>query len=76
MVAQSDSGPAQHLVILMPLTDELGLAGYLQRLNDELRETLGEPMHRQLAPPRSLLVKSRQSASDWLTRVLGAEDRE
>jgi len=76
VVAQSDSGPAQHLVILMPLTDELGLAGYLQRLNDELRETLGEPMHRQLAPPRSLLVKSRQSASDWLTRVLGAEDRE
>ncbi|MBS8241721.1 hypothetical protein DYI22_14600 [Marinobacter lipolyticus] len=70
VVAQTDDHRVQHVIILMPLTDELGLAGYLQRLNDELRETLGEQQHQQLIPPRSVLVKSRQAASDWLDAVL------
>ncbi|MGM0767950.1 MAG: PelD GGDEF domain-containing protein [Pseudomonadota bacterium] len=71
VVVESDAPEVQQVVILMPLTDELGLAGYLQRLNDELRETLGEPLHSQLALPQSALVRNRQQADDWLQRFLG-----
>lgn len=70
VVVETGDPAVQQVVILMPLTDELGLAGYLQRLNDELRETLGESLHNQLSLPDSVLINDRQQADDWLQRFL------
>ncbi|WP_111496979.1 PelD GGDEF domain-containing protein [Marinobacter bohaiensis] len=54
------------LAILMPLTDELGQSGYLQRLEDGVRETLGVHLADWLGAPASHQVSDRATAESWL----------
>ncbi|MCK7551657.1 PelD GGDEF domain-containing protein [Marinobacter goseongensis] len=70
VVVETGDPEVQQVIILMPLTDELGLAGYMQRLNEELQERLGKPLHNQLSLQDSLLVSDRQQAEEWLQRFL------
>lgn len=55
------------VVLLMPLTDELGLAGYLQRLEDDLRESLGLAL-KEHASVDSLMIRDLDSVTRWLTQ--------
>lgn len=59
----------KYLLVLMPLTDELGLAGYLQRLDDGLREQTGVQAS-DLAVPETLQIENRTQAREWLHNVL------
>lgn len=62
----------RHILVLMPLTDELGLAGYLQRLDDGLREQLGLHIS-ELVEPQTLQIRSRAQAEEWLHKVLASD---
>ena len=69
VVAEHHASGKRYLVVLMPLTDELGLAGYLHRLDDGLREQIG---HRtsDLVTPRTLQISSRAQADRWVQTFL------
>lgn len=54
------------LAILLPLTDELGQAAYLQRLDDAVREYIGQSLS-QLADIRTLMVSGEEELDTWLT---------
>ena len=56
------------IVLLMPLTDELGLAGYLQRLDDDLRESLGHALN-DYASVDSLMIRDSESVTHWLAKT-------
>lgn len=69
VVAEHYAGGQRYIVVLMPLTDELGLAGYLQRLDDGLREQLG--LHAsELATPHTLQIRHRTQADEWVQNFL------
>lgn len=55
------------VVLLMPLTDELGLAGYLHRLEDDFRENLGIAL-KERASVDSLIIRDLDSVTRWLIR--------
>jgi len=56
------------IVLLMPLTDELGTAGYLQRLDDELQQSTGHPLS-EAATCHSHNILSAAEAETWLNRL-------
>lgn len=58
------------LAILLPLTDELGQAAYLQRLDDAVREYIGQSLS-QLADIRTLMVSGEEELDTWLTGAQG-----
>lgn len=69
VVAEHRSDGWRYMVVLMPLTDELGLAGYLQRLDDGLREQLG--LHaNDLVTPQTLQIGNRAQADEWVQNFL------
>ena len=69
VIAEHRAGNQRYIVVLMPLTDELGLAGYLQRLDDGLREQLG--LHASdLVTPQTLQVRNRAQADEWVQSFL------
>lgn len=71
VVTEMHNNGQRDILVLMPLTDELGLAGYVQRLDDGLREQLG--LHgSQLATPHTLQIRSRAQADEWLNNALSA----
>jgi hypothetical protein len=68
--------PAQHqrLLILLPLTDELGLAGYRQRLEEEIRSRLGASLmelpvkwsqHRMTSLPQLKSFLKELNINEW-----------
>lgn len=59
------------LAILLPLTDELGQAAYLQRLDDAVREHTGQPLA-QLAEVSTRMVDEVQETQAWLNGPGGA----
>lgn len=61
------------LAILLPLTDELGQAAYLQRLDDAVREHTGQPLAK-LAHIRTLMVNGENKPGAWLTEMQGASE--
>lgn len=69
VVAEHHSRGKRYLVVLMPLTDELGLAGYLHRLEDGLREQKGLKAS-DLFTPRTLQINSRAEADKWVQTFL------
>lgn len=69
VVAEDLGETAQKIVILMPLTDELGLEGYLQRLDEAIREVSGDSLS-HIASVGKHLISSDQDASQWLDRFL------
>lgn len=69
VVAEHKAGNQRHIVVLMPLTDELGLAGYLQRLDDGLREQLGLDA-KELVTPQTLQIRDRAHADEWVQAFL------
>lgn len=71
VIAEDIGKAVQRIVILMPLTDELGLAGYLQRLDEALKENLGESLSRSAIS--SLHIHDRDGATQWLDRFLSGE---
>lgn len=60
------------LAILLPLTDELGQAAYLQRLDDAVREYIGQSLS-QLADIRTLMVSGEEELDTWLTGAQGTQ---
>jgi len=63
----------QLIVLLMPLTDELGAAGYLQRLDDDLQQSTGHPLS-DTAIRHSHSIRSQAEAETWLTRLRDTGD--
>lgn len=70
LVYEIRSEAVHTVVVLMPLTDELGQAGYLQRLEDGVREQLGVTLADTGGEPRLLQVPDRQTAEAWLREAL------
>jgi len=69
VIAEHRAGGQRCLLVLMPLTDELGLAGYLQRLDDSLREQLG--LHaNDLSEPQTLQIRAHKEADEWVQHFL------
>lgn len=58
------------VVVLMPLTDELGRAGYIQRLEDGVREQLGVTLSDVGGDLRVLQIAQKQAAENWLQEAL------
>ena len=69
LVTEHHSRGRRYLVILMPLTDELGLAGYLHRLDDGLREQVGLKAS-DLTRPVTLQISERAEADEWVQTFL------
>lgn len=75
VITEYHANGQRHILVLMPLTDELGLAGYLQRLDDGLRENLGLQAS-EISKPQTLQIKSRAQAEDWLNKLLPDHQRD
>lgn len=58
------------LAILLPLTDELGQAAYLQRLDDDVREHTGQALA-ELAVVQARMVSGNGELNAWLTEASG-----
>ncbi len=56
------------VAILMPLTDELGCAAYLQRLTDDIRQQSGQNLE-SLARIRNQQVGRTTDITQWLERI-------
>lgn len=69
VIAEHTTEQQRLIVVLMPLTDELGLAGYLQRMDEGLREHLGLARG-QLPAPQSLQITGADQARQWLDQRL------
>ncbi len=72
VIAEQQEDAGNILVVLMPLTDELGCQGYLQRLDDELRQQLGVTLADWQAEVRTLQIDSSDQALAWLKDVRAA----
>ncbi len=68
MIASEPLLGRQLIVLLMPLTDELGSAGYLQRLDDDLQQISGHPLS-DTAICHNHSIRSAAEAEAWLTRL-------
>lgn len=68
VIAVTRNGSSPAVVLLMPLTDELGLAGYLQRLELDIRESTGRVLW-EFASKHTLLIRHQQEALNWLLQV-------
>lgn len=71
VITELPPGTQPGLAILLPLTDELGQAAYLQRLDDTVREHTGQPLA-QLADIRTFMVSGESEPEAWLTEARGA----
>lgn len=71
VIAELPGDVGYGLALLLPLTDELGLAAYLQRLDDDIREHTGQPLE-ALAQVQSGMVSGDPDQNIWLTTVEGA----
>jgi hypothetical protein len=61
------------ILVLMPLTDELGLAGYRQRLDDALREQRGGTITDQ-ASVLTHQIRDRGQAEAWVDGLLASPE--
>ncbi|MFP3976540.1 PelD GGDEF domain-containing protein [Marinobacter sp. KMM 10035] len=68
VIAFPPEAPETQLVILLPLTDELGGASYLQRLTDDIRQHSGESLQ-SIARIQKYLVGPKSNVPEWLDRV-------
>ncbi|MBN8237821.1 polysaccharide biosynthesis protein [Marinobacter hydrocarbonoclasticus] len=73
VIAVNRANESPSVVLLMPLTDELGLAGYLHRLELDIRENAGRSLW-DFASQQSLVVKTEAQVAEWLSREGGAID--
>jgi hypothetical protein len=73
VIAVNRANESPSVVLLMPLTDELGLAGYLHRLELDIRENAGRSLW-DFASQQSLVVKTEAQVAEWLAREGGAID--
>lgn len=74
IIAEHQTDSLRYIVVLMPLTDELGLAGYLQRLEDGVHEKQGTHLN-EMALIRTLQIESRSVAESWLNTFFTEENR-
>lgn len=74
VVAEHRAGAMLYILVLTPLTDELGLAGYLQRLDDGVREAHGAHLN-ELATVTTLQITDRAQAQAWLDEFFGLTER-
>lgn len=58
------------VIVLMPLTDELGRAGYVQRLEDSVREQLGVTLRDIEGEIQTQQVGDRKTAQAWLREAI------
>lgn len=70
VIAEHHHDDRHLIIVLMPLTDELGVAGYLQRLDDEMRTTQGVTLAEWESQPRTLHIQGTDHAREWLDRQL------
>ncbi|WP_228128420.1 PelD GGDEF domain-containing protein [Marinobacter daepoensis] len=73
VIAVDRQAGAPCVVLLMPLTDELGLAGYLHRLELDIRESTGRSLW-AFAVKQTLVLRQEEQVSGWLLREDGASD--
>lgn len=66
-------GNTPSIVLLMPLTDELGLAGYLHRLEQDVRETTGRSLW-DVATRDTLVIRQEAQVMEWLSQEGGTSD--
>ena len=74
IIAEHQTESLRYIVVLMPLTDELGLAGYLQRLEDGVHEQQGIHFN-EMALIRTLQIESHGGAESWLNTFFAKENR-
>lgn len=68
VIACPPNAPDTQLAILMPLSDELGCAAYLQRLTDDIRQQTGQNLE-TIARVRQQQVSGTTNITQWLERV-------
>lgn len=68
VIACPPNAPDTQLAILMPLSDELGCAAYLQRLTDDIRQQTGQNLE-TIARVRQQQVSGTTNITEWLERV-------
>lgn len=68
VIACPPNAPDTQLAILMPLSDELGCAAYLQRLTDDIRQQTGQNLE-TIARIRQQQVSGTTNITEWLERV-------
>ena len=73
VIATAPKGAGVLMVLLMPLTDELGQSGYLQRLEDDIRQHTGSWLGDEVSY-QSHVIQTVHSAEAWLTQQ-GREDK-
>lgn len=61
------------IVLLMPLTDELGLAGYLKRLDEDLTHQTGDSLH-DLASTQTFVIQNTESTLGWIRTFLAIDE--
>ncbi|WP_148864489.1 PelD GGDEF domain-containing protein [Marinobacter fonticola] len=70
LVYEKHSDRRLSVLVLMPLTDELGQAGYIQRLEDGIREQLGVTLIDVEGELQVLQIADQKSAETWLQEAL------
>lgn len=70
LIYETEADNRHHIMVLMPLTDELGLAGYVQRLEDEFRAHLGIHLNDDEFQLRTLRITQRDQAEIWVEEAL------
>lgn len=68
VIAQPPEAPNTQIVVLLPLTDELGTGAYLQRLSDAVQLQSGRYLE-SLARIQQLSLSQQTNPSEWLDRV-------
>lgn len=72
VIAELPAELGKGLALLLPLTDELGQAAYLQRLDEDLREHTGQTLAEQ-AEVRTGMVSGNPGDNAWLTTARGVD---
>jgi hypothetical protein len=72
VIAELPAELGKGLALLLPLTDELGQAAYLQRLDEDLREHTGQTLA-ELAEVRTGMVSGDPDGNAWLTTARGVD---
>ncbi|MBL1273357.1 MAG: hypothetical protein ACI92B_000263 [Marinobacter maritimus] len=68
VIASPSNAPENQLAILLPLTDELGCAAYLQRLTDDIRRQSGQNLA-SIARIQHQQISRTMNSAEWLDRV-------
>lgn len=75
LFAFNQDGQSTRIVLLIPLTDELGLAGYIARLDEDLTHQIGASLH-DLARTETLVIEDSETSLKWIRSFLSKGQRD